>query len=394
MRLKPGSRGLTILLAMMTGLGPLSTDIYLASMPFIGAALNASASAVQLTMSAYVIGFAFGQIIYGPLSDKYGRRPVLLTGFAIYLAATFACIFASTIETLITARIIQSLGAAGPIILARAIVRDLYEGAQAGRQLALMSTIVGFTPIGAPVLGGVLQAFFDWHASFVAMLMVAGILAFVVLLLLPETNHNRQEGPLSPRSILTSFGEVAKNHAFRTYAGMQALSYCGLFAFLSGSSYVLQKVYGFDSISFGLMFACCSVCYVSGAYIGARMVARRGLDGMIARGVAIMGFGGMVQLASVVVFPNAPLAFIIPEMIYFFGLAFIMPNTVAAAMSPFPERAGAASSLMGFVQMSAAALVAWAMALFLSTSAIPVAIVMAISGASAFALFHLTKHLR
>ena len=394
MRLKPGSRGLTILLAMMTGLGPLSTDIYLASMPFIGAALNASASAVQLTMSAYVIGFTFGQIIYGPLSDKYGRRPVLLTGFAIYLAATFACIFASTIETLITARIIQSLGAAGPIILARAIVRDLYEGAQAGRQLALMSTIVGFTPIGAPVLGGVLQAFFDWHASFVAMLMVAGILAFVVLLLLPETNHNRQEGPLSPRSILTSFGEVAKNHAFRTYAGMQALSYCGLFAFLSGSSYVLQKVYGFDSISFGLMFACCSVCYVSGAYIGARMVARRGLDGMIARGVAIMGFGGMVQLASVVVFPNAPLAFIIPEMIYFFGLAFIMPNTVAAAMSPFPERAGAASSLMGFVQMSAAALVAWAMALFLSTSAIPVAIVMAISGASAFALFHLTKHLR
>jgi len=394
MRLKPGSRGLTILLAMMTGLGPLSTDIYLASMPFIGAALNASASAVQLTMSAYVIGFAFGQIIYGPLSDKYGRRPVLLTGFAIYLAATFACIFASTIETLITARIIQSLGAAGPIILARAIVRDLYEGAQAGRQLALMSTIVGFTPIGAPVLGGVLQAFFDWHASFVAMLMVAGILAFVVLLLLPETNHNRQEGPLSPRSILTSFGEVAKNHAFRTYAGMQALSYCGLFAFLSGSSYVLQKVYGFDSISFGLMFACCSVCYVSGAYIGARMVARRGLDGMIARGVAIMGFGGVVQLASVVVFPNAPLAFIIPEMIYFFGLAFIMPNTVAAAMSPFPERAGAASSLMGFVQMSAAALVAWAMALFLSTSAIPVAIVMAISGASAFALFHLTKHLR
>ncbi len=394
MRLKPGSRGLTILLAMMTGLGPLSTDIYLASMPFIGAALNASASAVQLTMSAYVIGFAFGQIIYGPLSDKYGRRPVLLTGFAIYLAATFACIFASTIETLITARIIQSLGAAGPIILARAIVRDLYEGAQAGRQLALMSTIVGFTPIGAPVLGGVLQAFFDWHASFVAMLMVAGILAFVVLLLLPETNHNRQEGPLSPRSILTSFGEVAKNHAFRTYAGMQALSYCGLFAFLSGSSYVLQKVYGFDSISFGLMFACCSVCYVSGAYIGARMVARRGLDGMIARGVAIMGFGGVVQLASVVVFPNAPLAFIIPEMIYFFGLAFIMPNTVAAAMSPFPERAGAASSLMGFVQMSAAALVAWGMALFLSTSAIPVAIVMAISGASAFALFHLTKHLR
>jgi hypothetical protein len=116
-------------------------------MPFIGAALNASASAVQLTMSAYVIGFAFGQIIYGPLSDKFGRRPVLLAGFALYLAATAACVFATSIDMLIAARITQSLGAAGPIILARAIVRDLYEGAQAGRQLALMSTIVGFTPI-------------------------------------------------------------------------------------------------------------------------------------------------------------------------------------------------------------------------------------------------------
>jgi DHA1 family bicyclomycin/chloramphenicol resistance-like MFS transporter len=148
---------MTILLAMMTGLGPLSTDIYLASMPFIGAALSASAGAVQLTMSAYVIGFAFGQIIYGPLSDKYGRRPVLLVGFGLYLLATLACVLATNIETLITARIIQSLGAAGPIILARAIVRDLYEGAQAGRQLAIMSAIVGFAPIGAPVLGGVFR---------------------------------------------------------------------------------------------------------------------------------------------------------------------------------------------------------------------------------------------
>jgi DHA1 family bicyclomycin/chloramphenicol resistance-like MFS transporter len=257
-----------------------------------------------------------------------------------------------------------------------------------------MSTIVGFTPIGAPVLGGVLQSFFDWHASFIAMLMVASILAFVVLLLLPETNHTKQEAPLSLRSILASFGEVAKNHAFRTYAGLQAISYSGLFVFLSGSSYVLQKVYGFDSISFGLMFASCSVFYVSGAYIGARMVARRGLDGMIARGVAIMGFGGVLQLVSVIALPHTAFAFIIPEMIYFFGLSFIMPNTVAAAMSPFPERAGAASSLVGFVQMSSAAPVAWAMALFLSTSALPVAIVMAISGTSAFALYHFTKHLR
>ncbi len=394
MRLTPGSRGMTILLAMMTGLGPLSTDIYLASMPYIGAALSASAGAVQLTMSAYVIGFAFGQIIYGPLSDKFGRRPVLLVGFGLYLIATLACVLSTNIETLITARIIQSLGAAGPIILARAIVRDLYEGAQAGRQLAIMSAIVGFAPIGAPVLGGVLQSLFDWHASFLAMLLVAGILAFTVLLLLPETNKAKQIGPLSLGSVLASFREVLKNRAFRSYAVLQAIGYNGLFVFLSGSSYVLQRVYGFDSISFGLMFACCSCCYVSGAYVGARMVARRGLDGMIKRGVIFMMIGGIAQLLAVIAFPREPLAFIIPEMVFFFGLSFVMPNTIAAAMSPFPERAGAASSLMGFVQMSSAAPIAWAMSLFLSTNALPVAVVMAISGAGSFVLFRATRHLR
>ena len=156
MRFRPDTRGMTILLAMMTALGPLSTDIYLASMPHIGAALGASNGSVQLTMSAYIVGFAFGQVLHGPLSDKYGRRPVLLWGFAPYLASTAACIASTTIDLLIAARVAQALGAAASTILARTIVRDLYEGARAGRQLAVMSAIAGVTPICAPMLGGVL----------------------------------------------------------------------------------------------------------------------------------------------------------------------------------------------------------------------------------------------
>ena len=394
MRLQPGTSGLTVLLAFLTGLGPLSTDIYLASMPFIGAALQASPGEVQLTLSAYLVGFAFGQVFYGPLSDKYGRRPVLLAGFALYFVATLACIVSGSIETLIAARVVQAVGAAGPIILARAIVRDLYEGARAGRQLSVMSTIQGFTPICAPVLGGLLQSLFDWRATFVAMALLGGALGLAVILLLPETNRHRHDGPISPATVLTSFAIVLRNPAYRSYLLLQAFSYNGIFAFLSGSSYVLQRVYGFNAIAFGLIFAACSISFVSGTYIGARIVARRGLDRMIGLGATFLLIGGIAQLVLVYLFPTTVAALIVPEMLFFLGVGFMLPNTMAAAMSPFPERAGAASSLMGFAQMTSAAVVGWIMGVYLGGTAMPLVIVMAIAGVGSFAVFQLTRHHR
>ena len=394
MRLNPDTRGMTILLAMMVGLGPLSTDMYLASMPHIGAALGASNASVQLTMSIYIVGFAFGQVMHGPLSDKYGRRPVLLGGFALYVTASAACIAATTIDLLIAARIAQAIGAAASTILARSIVRDLYEGARAGRQLAAMSVIAGLTPICAPVLGGVLQAWFGWQASFAAMGMLGGALAAAIFLLLPETNRHIHAGPISAGTILTSFGVVLQNRAYRSYLGIQAFSYNGLFAFLCGSSYVLQEIYGFSPAQFGLVFGTCSVSFVLGAYLGGRMVARRGLDGMIRLGVLCLLIGGVGQVLGVLAFPKVTAALVIPEMIYFMGIGFLLPNTQAAAMQPFPERAGAASSLIGFAQMMSAALVSWIMAAQLGQTALPMAIVMAVAGLGAFLVFHTTKRHR
>ncbi len=394
MRLQTDTRGMTLLLAMMTALGPLSTDIYLASMPHIGAALGASNASVQLTMSIYIVAFACAQVLHGPLSDKYGRRPVLLGGFVVYLLATAACVASTTIGMLIGARVAQALGVAAASILARAIVRDLYAGARAGRQLAVMSTIAGLTPICAPVLGGVLESFFDWRASFIAMGLIGGAVALCMILLLPETNKNIQSGPISLASILESFGVVLKNPAYRSYLGIQAFSYNGLFAFLSGSSYVLQEIYGFGPTQFGLIFGACSTSFVLGAFLGGRMVARRGLDGMIRLGVACLLVGGLGQLAAVLAFPWSPVALVAPEMVYFLGIGFLLPNTQAAAMTPFPERAGAASSLIGFTQMTSAALVSWIMAASLGASALPLVTVMAIAGLGGFAVFHSTKRHR
>ena len=385
---------MTILLASLTALGPLATDIYVASLPQIGAAFDASTASVQLTITCYLAGFAAGQIFYGPFSDKFGRRPVMLIGFALYLAATLACVLSTSVAMLIAARIVQALGAAGPIILTRAIVRDLYEGPRAARQYAVMSMIMGVTPIGAPVIGGFLQAWFGWQASFFVMGAAGVTLACCVILLLPETNKRKHAGPISLTSILGSFAIVARNKAFLSYLGIQACSYNGLFGFVSASSVVLQGSYGLTPVQFGFVFAFCSTSYVAGAYIGSRLVARRGLEGMISLGVAFLCAGGVAQILGVLLFPEAIMAVIVPDMVFFIGVGFLLPNTLAAALTPFPERAGAASSLMGFAQMTSGAIVGTIVGAALGASAFPLAVVTFCAGVGAFAIFHLTKAAR
>lgn len=381
---------MTVLLASLTALGPLATDIYVASLPQIATAFGASTAATQFTITCYLMGFALGQILYGPFSDKFGRRPTMLVGFALYLTATLACMFANSITMLIAARVVQAMGAAGPIILSRAIVRDLYEGARAARQFALMSVIVGITPILAPVLGGFLQTWSGWQASFVVMGVVGASIATVVVFLLPETNRRKQPGPISIASMLGSFTIVARNRAYLSYLGIQACCYNGLFAFVSASSVVLQGTYGLSPIKFGFVFTACSTTYVLGAWLGSRLVNSRGLEGMIRLGVACLCAGGVAQVLGVWLFPQAIAGVVVPEMIYFIGVGFLLPSTLAAALTPFPERAGAASSLLGFAQMTSGAIVGSIIGANLGASAWPLAIVTAAAGLGAFGIFHTT----
>jgi MFS transporter, DHA1 family, multidrug resistance protein len=385
---------MTVLLASLTAMGPLATDIYVASLPQIARAFEASTASVQLTITCYLIGFAAGQIVYGPFSDKFGRRPLMLIGFALYLLATLGCILSISAPMLIGARVLQALGAAGPIILTRAIVRDLYEGPRAARQYAVMSMIMGVTPIGAPVLGGFLQFWFGWQASFFVMAGVGLTLATCVTFLLPETNKRKLADPISIAGILGSFAIVARNKAYLSYLGIQACSYNGLFAFVSSSSIVLQGSYGLTPVQFGFVFACCSSSYVAGAFVGARLATRRGLEGMIGLGAAWLCAGGVTQIVGVTLFPGSILAVVLPDMAYFVGVGFLLPNTLAAALTPFPDRAGAASSLMGFVQMTSGAIVGSIVGAQLGASAMPLAAVTFIAGVGAFSIFHASKAAR
>ena len=253
---------------------------------------------MQLTISAYLFGFAIGQIFYGPMSDRHGRKPVLLAALGIYCAASLACALSTSIEMLIAARALQALGGSGGIVLARAIVRDLYSGARAGRELSLIGSVMALAPVLAPIAGGVLQTGFGWRAIFFT-LVAAGVLgAGIIWLLLPETLGQRAAEPVSPSSMLKSYRIVARNPAYLAYLGLASSSYAGLFAWISGASFVLQDLYRLHAVRLRRAFAVGSVGYMTGSALAARLVLKVGLDHTIGVGACFCASGGLVMMAA------------------------------------------------------------------------------------------------
>ena len=242
--LRPGTFALTLLLALLAGMGPLSVDMYLASLPDMSRLLAAPTAQVQLTISFYLVGFAIAQVFYGPLSDRHGRKPVLLAALAIYLMATLACSLATSIETLIAARFMQAVGSSGAIVLARAVVRDMYDGAQLGREMSRIAAMMAVAPLVAPLFGGVLQTAFGWRSNFVALFIYGATAAAMVWLLLPETLRARAPEPVSPLSILRSYRRFLGDRMFVIHLGMAICCMSGLFAWISTSAFICRTSTG------------------------------------------------------------------------------------------------------------------------------------------------------
>ncbi len=386
--LKPNTWALTGLLAALTALGPLSTDMYLAALPQIMRDTGATNEATQLTLSVFLIGFAFGQIFYGPMADRIGRRPVLLGGVALYMISSLGCAFAQTIDLLIVARFFQALGAAAPIVLARAVVRDLYEGQRAGQELARMGSIMGLVPAIAPFFGGVIAASAGWRAVFFVCVGFGVFLLFSIGKGLPETLRQRETSPFSLVAIFRNFADLLKNRNFRGFLALIALTYGGLFAFISGSSFVLQDVYGQTPILFGVSFGVCAGAYVVGTLIGQRTGPRRGAEFTIGLGVSCLALGGVLMVVGVLSALAHPLAVVAPMMIYMVGVGLTLPQAQAGALMPFPGMAGTASSLCGVVQMSFAAIIGVAVSTTLGEDGLPLSLFVAFIGLAALGVFY------
>ncbi|MGA7431563.1 MAG: multidrug effflux MFS transporter [Xanthobacteraceae bacterium] len=392
--LAPGSFALTLLLSFLTALGPLSMDMYLPSLPDIAHSLNAPVVQVQLTIASYLLGFGVGQIVYGPTSDRFGRRPVLLVAILLYGAATLTCAVAQSIDALIAARFVQALGGAGVIVLARAVVRDIYPGARAGRELSLMGSITALAPIVAPTIGGVLQTMFGWRACFVLLISFAVIAGAAAALLLPETLHKRTPGPFSLVTMATLYKSVLVHRGFLANLGIMTTAFIGLFAWISGAPVVMQgAVYGLSPLAFGVIFGMGAAGYMAGTFIASRIVMRFGLDRMMGVGTVIMVGGGLAMILVVAFLTNA-VWFVGAMTIYLAGLGFVLPSAMAGALTPFPDRAGTASSVMGFIQQTGAALAAGLIGLYLGHSAWPVTLVVAAMGCLACLIWALTHKVR
>ncbi len=356
-----GGRFVFPLIVALVAIGPLSTDLYLPSLPSIARALDAGVAQAQLTLSAYMTAFALVQLAYGPLSDRFGRKPVALGGIAIYAAATLACALAPTIETLIWARAAQAAGACAGVVLGRAIVRDVYGPEGTARALATVGSVMAFAPAIGPILGGLIETWFGWRWNFALLLGIALVL-LACLTALDETNAHKNPRATDVAPLLRNYRTLLGDRVYLGYALSVSFSYAGLFAFISGSSFVLIDVLGLAPAVYAWFFAFCVIGYFTGTRLTVRFNKRWGVDRMVRLGATINILGGGAMLASALAgfaVPGLAGAFwlVVPMAVYMVGMGIVMPNGQGGALADYAKMAGAASALMGFGHFATAALV-------------------------------------
>lgn len=347
----------TILLAAAVALGPLAIDMYLPALPAMGEALSADTGQVQLTLSIYMVGFALAQLICGPLADRFGRKPIMIGGFLLFAIASVVCALATNIETLILCRFLQALGGSAGPVLGRAAVRDIYSPRDAARIMAILASIMALAPAVAPTLGGFMVVSLGWSSIFLALGGYALIMAVVVAVGIPEPMRPENRQSLRIGSLWKNYRAIASDISFLGYTLTNSLTFAGLFAFLSGSSFVLIDFLGVEPQYFGLFFACIVTGYIGGNLTAVGLGRSLTPDQILIRGLIVAVVGGSLMAALATAHIYNVWAVILPQSLLMVGVGMVLPQTMAGALANFPSMAGSASALFGFTQMVVAATV-------------------------------------
>jgi DHA1 family bicyclomycin/chloramphenicol resistance-like MFS transporter len=340
-----------VLLVAATSLGPLTINIFIPSMPGLARDFATDYATVQLTLTLYLIGIGVGQLMWGPVSDRHGRRPVLIAGLTLYTLATLVCTLAPSIEVLIGGRIVQSIGGCAGIVMARAILRDVYDRARAASMLAYVTTGMVLAPMVAPTAGGYLDAWFGWRSSFALLLVVGAVLVAFTVTRLAETNVKRTvfTGVVS---MLAAFVALLRQRTFCGYAFQVAMGFCVYMTFLTAAPYIMMELYGFTPETMGPHFILVGGAYALGNLIAGRMSQRVGVDRMIALGLAIQVVGVAVGLGLALAGLHHALVLFGPVAVMSVGQGFTIPNGTVGAVSVDPTRAGTAAGFAGFLTMA------------------------------------------
>jgi DHA1 family bicyclomycin/chloramphenicol resistance-like MFS transporter len=387
-----GPATLLWLTAGLLMLQPLATDLYLPTLPGIATYFGVGVGTVQWTLSIFVATFGLWQLVAGPLSDRFGRYPVIVAGAAAYCGASVLAALAPTIEVLVGARLLQAAGACSCLVGARGLVRDLRSPGEGARLLASASTIMSFAPLLGPVVGAYLYVAFGWRAAFALLAVLSLLLAVAAATRLKESNRRRNPHALRPGPMLRTYLAVARSPAFRAYTLASTATYGGLFAFISGSSFVLIRILGVSAVAFGASFAVMVSGYLVGTLACRRLVVRRGLQYTVCAGAALQAVAGLAMALLVAAGVHAPATIVAPMFFYGIAHGMIQPPAQAGAMAPFPHSAGAATALMGFVMMTTAALVGFWIGASYDGTLVPLAFtVCAAALASALVAFTLVR---
>lgn len=341
----------TVIGGLLIALGSISMALYTPAMPTLVGAFGTTMAMVKTTLTAYFAGFALAQLVCGPLSDGFGRRPVTFGFLALYVAGSLAAVLATSVEVLIAARLLQGIGAAVGVAISRAVVRDLFVGQESARVMNAIGIVLAIGPAVAPTLGGILLELTGWHSIF-AMMALAGIVAFgVVMWAMPETNANRDPAHAHPWRVVGNYGRLLRDRRFMVPALTLGTSLGGIYAIGTMLPFVLIGRVGLTPTHFGFGMLAQTGSFAFGGLVARRLLQLYGAERLVMPGmiVATLGAGATVLLGRVI--EPSYLAVMIPVGVFAFATAFILPALSTAALAPFSTMAGSASALMGFIQM-------------------------------------------
>lgn len=360
----PQSLGIILLLAFLAAIGPLAIDTYLPSLPAIAIDLGVSSSAVQQSVSAFFIGIAAGQLLAGPLSDRYGRRPILLVGFGLFFIATIACALAPNIETLNAGRLLQGLAASVSPAAGRAMVRDMWAGNEAARAMSYVTMAMVVAPLLAPLIGGFIISYWDWRMIFWALLIFAASALALVMLRLPETNGPEKRGDVKLPDYFRAYGRVLSHQQSWAYLLCGGFSLATMFAYITGSPFVYIEFFNVPETYFGLFFGLNVIGLFIGNLINARLVTAFGYIQMLGYGIAIALIGAfMLTFTSFFAFGGI-VAVVIGLFITVAPASMVGSNSTVGLMNLFPRNAGAAMGLFGVAQFGLGAVASILVSLF------------------------------
>lgn len=366
-------------LSLLMGFASISTDLYLPAMPVMTRSLGAKPGLIELTVSGYLIGFSLGQLLWGPISDRYGRRPSVAIGLVLFAIGSGGCALAGSVQALICWRIVQALGACASVALSRAMVRDLYEGNRAAQMLSTLITVMAIAPLIGPLVGGQIVALAGWRAIFWVLVGV-GLVTLAALLTLPETLPAARRNQESLGRAILHYGQLLRHRRLLGYAGTGGFLYAGMFAYIAGTPFAYINYYHVTAQHYGLLFGLAIVGIMVANMVNSRLVVRYGYDRILLIGTVIAALSSALSALDAQTGWGGLWGLVLPLIVFASTTGLIVANSITGALVRFPERAGAVSALVGAIQYGSGIIGSALVGIFADGTPWPMGLVVAITG--------------